>query len=242
MAETRPPAAPAHPELGSNAIAIISRKWHINVVRLQDLLTAVGPQPVFETGLLLAGDVDPSDVRRQLSRWVRAGVLVQLRRGLYSLAPPYQKTRPHPFDLANRLVPGSYVSLQSALAHHGHIPEDVPMVTSVTLGRPGRRDTPLGSHQYHHLARDVFGGYELVALGAGHSAFVAVPEKALLDLVHLVPRGDDPDFLEGLRLQRLHALDLDSLAKSGIVARRPRLRRALRRLGDLAAREEALAG
>ena len=211
-------------------------------MRLWDLFAAVGAEPVFETGLLLAGDVDPSDVRRQLSRWVRAGVVVQLRRGLYCLAPPFQKTRPHPFEVANRLVPGSYVSLQSALAHHGHIPEHVPVVTSVTLGRPGARDTPLGSYQYRHLARGVFGGYRLVALGGGRSAFVAAPGKALLDLVHLVSRGDDLAFLEGLRLQRLQALDLDSLAKSDFVARRPRLRRALLRLGELAAREEAVAG
>ena len=153
------------------------------------------------------GGVDPSeDVRRQLSRWVRAGVVLQLRRGLYCLAPPFQKTRPHPFEVANRLVPGSYVKLQSALAHHGHIPEDAPVVTSVTLGRPGARDTPLGSYQYRHLARGVFGGYRLVALGGGRSAFVAAPGKALLDLVHLVSRGDDLAFLEGLRLQRLQAL------------------------------------
>jgi len=30
------------------------------------LLQVVGDEPVFETGLLLAGDVDPVDVRRQL--------------------------------------------------------------------------------------------------------------------------------------------------------------------------------
>jgi len=32
------------------------------------LLEIVGDAPVFETGLLLAGDVDPDNVRRQLSR------------------------------------------------------------------------------------------------------------------------------------------------------------------------------
>ncbi len=81
-----------------------------------------------------------------------------------------------------------------------------------------------------------------MALGGGRSAFVAAPGKALLDLVHLVSRGDDLAFLEGLRLQRLQALDLDALAKSNVVVRRPRLRRALLRLGELAAREEAVTG
>ncbi|MCS7080575.1 MAG: hypothetical protein NZ585_11100 [Chloracidobacterium sp.] len=50
-----------------------------------ELLRLVGNEPVFETGLLLAGAVDPNDVRRQLSRWTTAGRLYQLRRGLYAL-------------------------------------------------------------------------------------------------------------------------------------------------------------
>jgi hypothetical protein len=43
-------------------------------------------------------------------------------------------------------------SLQSALAHHGLIPEHVPVVTSVTTGRPQRRENAFGSFQYRHLS------------------------------------------------------------------------------------------
>jgi len=122
-------------------------------MKFEALLQIVEDEPVFETGFLLAGDVDPADVRRQLSRWVKGGRLLQLRRGLYALAPPYRKVKPHPFLVANRLVPGSYVSLQSALAYHGLIPEHVPVTTSVTTGRPQRQESPLGSFVYHHGAR-----------------------------------------------------------------------------------------
>ena len=101
-----------------------------------DLLSVVGDLPVFETGLLLSGDVRPADVRKQLSRWTASGKLYQLRRGLYGLAPPYQKVRPHPFLIANQLQTGSYVSLQSALAYYGMIPEYTPVTTSVSTGRP----------------------------------------------------------------------------------------------------------
>jgi hypothetical protein len=66
-------------------------------MEFEQLLEIVGNEPVFETSLLLAGDVDPADVRRQLSRWTKAGRLYQLRRGLYALAPPFQKVKPHPF-------------------------------------------------------------------------------------------------------------------------------------------------
>jgi hypothetical protein len=50
------------------------------------LLDVVDDEPVFETGLLLAGDVDPADVQRQLSRWVKAGRLYQLRRAVGHIA------------------------------------------------------------------------------------------------------------------------------------------------------------
>ena len=55
------------------------------------LIEIVGDEPVFEVGLLLIGEADPNDVRRQLSRWIRAGRLHQLRRGLYALAPHSRK-------------------------------------------------------------------------------------------------------------------------------------------------------
>jgi hypothetical protein len=58
-------------------------------MKFDELLASVSKQPVFETGLLLAGEVDPTDVHRQISRWVQAGRVIQLRRGLYTLADPY---------------------------------------------------------------------------------------------------------------------------------------------------------
>ena len=103
------------------------------------LMAIVGDEPVFETGLLLAGDVDPAQVWRQLSRWVKAGRIYQLRRGVYALAPPFQKVKPHPFLAANRMVRPSYVSLQSALAFYGLIADMVPTTTGITAARACRR-------------------------------------------------------------------------------------------------------
>jgi len=127
-------------------VAVICHLWHVIRMEFERLLEIVGDEPVFETGLLLAGDVNPANVRRQLSRWVKAGRLSQLRRGLYVLAPPFQKVKPHPFLLANRLKPSSDVSLQSALAFYGLIPEAVLEVTSVTTTRPAHWETALGSY------------------------------------------------------------------------------------------------
>ncbi len=202
------------------------------------LVEIVGDEPVFETGLLLAGNVDPNDVRRQLSRWTQSGQLYQLRRGLYTLAPPFQKVKPHPFVLANRLVPNSYVSCQSALAHYGLIPEYVPVTTSVTTARPARWDTPLGSFEFRHIKVELLRGYRLVELGSDQHALVASPEKSLLDQVYLQPGGDSSDYLRELRLQNLDRLDMDELQRQADLANGPKLRRAVKAVQELARSEE----
>jgi predicted transcriptional regulator of viral defense system len=190
------------------------------------LIEIVDDEPVFETDLLLAGDVNSANVRRQLSRWVKARRLYQLRRGLYALAPPFQRVRPHPFVIANRMVRGSHVSCQSALAHYGLIPEYVPVVTSVTMARPAQWETPLGVYEFRHIKTELLYGYRRTDLGGGQQAFVATLEKALLDLVYLQPGGDAPEYLRELRLQNLERLDLDELHHQAELAGSPKLRRA----------------
>ncbi|NPV60827.1 MAG: hypothetical protein HPY75_14350 [Actinobacteria bacterium] len=197
----------------------------------------MGKEPVFETGLLLAGDVDPASVRRQLSRLVASGRLLQLRRGLYALAPPYQKSRPHPFLVANRITRPSYVSLQSALAHHGLIPEHVPVVTSITTSRPGRWSTSLGDFEYRHIKTALFFGYRLEEVGEGQQALIAAPEKALLDLIYLHAGSDQPEYLRELRLQNMETLDLGVLEELAGTSGSAKLHRAVRLIRQMVLEE-----
>jgi predicted transcriptional regulator of viral defense system len=202
-------------------------------MKFQDAVEIVSNEPLFETGLLLAGSVDPADLRRQLSRWTRSGRIHQLRRGLYVLAPPWRKHHPHPFLVANRLAPGSYVSGLSALAHAGAIPEYVPETTSITAGRPQLRSTPLGRFSFRHMKPGLMFGYRCIDLEHSQSAFVAEPEKAVLDMVHLHPGGDRRPYLEELRLD-FDTLRLDRLEAFAAVAATPKLIRAARVLRDIA--------
>ena len=199
-----------------------------------ELADIVADEPLFETGLLLVGAVAPAAVHRQLARWTRSGRIRQLRRGLYTLAPPWEKRTPHPFLIANRLVPGSYVSGLSALAFAHAIPEYVAEVTSATPGRPHRRHTPLGRFSFRHLKSGMMFGYRQVELEQGQRAFVAEPEKALLDLVHLQSRGDEPAYLRELRLD-FAELELDRLDSLAAGCTMPKLTRAAGRIRDLAA-------
>jgi hypothetical protein len=207
-------------------------------MKFDNLQTMVADEPVFSSGLLLSGRANDRSLRLQLSRWVKAGRLLQFRRGLYALAPPWRKVEPHPFLVANRLRRGTYVSLQSALEWHGVIPEHVPVVTSVGAGRPGMAETPLGRFQFCHLAEALRFGYAKIEVAPRQSAFVASPEKALLDLVHLTPGADDEDFLRELRLQNPAAFQLPTLDELARRSGKPKLLRAAKLIQTLLAEEE----
>jgi len=189
------------------------------------LLALLGRLPLLESSMLLAGPDSPAEVRRQISRWVASGRLIQIRRGLYALAPPYARESPSLLAVASRLRRPSYVSLESALAYHGVIPESVPVVTSVTTGRPGRVGTPLGDLIYRHLRRSLFWGYREIEVGRDQKAFMADPEKALLDLFCLTPGPVRRSFVRGLRLSP-RGLDPVRLRRFAHRSTSPKLARA----------------
>ncbi len=193
----------------------------------QRLLDIVGKQPLFDSSILLSGDVNPASIRLQLTRWVKANRIIQLRRGLYTLAPPYQKVQPHPFTIANQIQGASYVSCQSALAYYGLIPELVPGTISMTTKRPGSWQTPLGVFEYRHIQPKLLAGYAQVRLDDEQQAFVATPEKALFDLLYLQPGSDLIQYLSELRLQNMERIDLSSLQSLVDSIRSPKLERAL---------------
>jgi len=180
-------------------------------MKWDELLDLLNGEQIFHSSVLLSGVEAQAGVRRQLARWVGAGRLLKLRRSVYVLARPYRSKEPDPFVVANRLKGASYVSFQSALGHYGCIPEHVPTITSATTGRPETLNTPLGSFVYRHVQTRLFFGYTSMTVSGDSNAFVARPEKALLDLVYLSPRGDSSEYIEELRLQNLVAFDARKL-------------------------------
>ena len=91
----------------------------------------------------------------------------------------------------------------------------------------------LGRYSFRHLKAGLLFGYRQVDLGEGQQAFVAAPEKALLDAVHLQPGGDDKAYLREMRLD-LDALCMDTLGAFAARCATPKLARAARHVRDLA--------
>jgi hypothetical protein len=71
----------------------------------------------------------------------------------------------------------------------------------------------------------------------GQQAFVATPEKALLDLLYLFPDSDSPEYLRELRLQNLDRLDVQALAAFAETTRSRKLKKAARHVLELAESE-----
>jgi predicted transcriptional regulator of viral defense system len=193
-----------------------------------ELLSRLGREPVFSAALLQTGDVSRRELSIQLSRWVRSGRLIQLRRGVYAIARPYRQVEPHPFLVANALRKNSYVSLQSALAFHGLIPEHVPACTSVTTGRSEKLETPMGTYIYKRAKPDYLFGFRQMEVASNQFAFVADPEKALLDLVYVTKGAQATFYLRELRLQHTDAISGETLEELAARMNTPKLRQAAR--------------
>lgn len=139
----------------------------------------------------LARLLDGTPQRRHhlVNRAMKAGELIRLQRGRYLLNSSLRQYAPHPFALAQAFVPGSYVSFETALAHHGWIPEAVKTVASVTWGSKSYtyQHTSFGDFSFHPLA--IAPGYflELVSRQQHQqqTMLIAKPVRALMDLVCL---------------------------------------------------------
>jgi len=150
-----------------------------------------------------------------LDRALKAGEILRLKRGIYVLAQEFRKTAPPPFTIAAMLLSPSHVSLETALAYHGLIPEAVYQVASVCTQRSRTFDTPLGVFSYRCVpTENPRAGVEAVALPDSFWAYVATPLRAIADMVYLnreVTWKKDGAFylLESLRIEELDLRDLE---------------------------------
>lgn len=175
-----------------------------------EFLKLTGELPVIETENLYAGISDPTSIEVQISRWKKAGKIIQLKKGIYLLAEPYRKIALYEPYIAAVLKKPSYISLEKALEYHDLIPETVPVYTSVTTKREGRFVSKIGMFDYRHIKQSLFWGYTSTIVKK-QTAFIALPEKALLDFFYIKKVKISLEYLQELRLQNLEKLSIDKL-------------------------------
>ena len=141
----------------------------------------------------------PDFDRNNFVRWTNKGLLIRLRQGYYTF-PEYKGKPDFALYFANRIYRPSYVSLHTALAFYGMIPEAVVQITSVTSLKTSSFCNDFGEYNYKSVKEVLMFGYDLKPLADGRAFQLARPEKALLDLLYLYPFYNTGQELEDLRL------------------------------------------
>ena len=203
-----------------------------------ELVALAGNLECFDLALLVQGLDERRDaILVQLSRFMKAGKVVGLRRGMYTLPDAYRRVSLSPARLANQLYHPSYLSGLWALAAHDLIPERVVWLTSVTPRPPHRFENSFGVFDYRNLKQDAFFGYAPLRYGEV-DALVAESEKALLDLWHLGPGEWTVERLVEMRYQNTERVSAEKLRDYAERFRSQRLLRAAARFLELAKEEE----
>lgn len=128
---------------------------------------------------------EPADtLNKSLARHQRAGLIERIARGLY-INP---RARSLPPDVLSALVPFlrpwdlNYLSLESALSEAGWISQIPSRLTLMTTGRSQTFDTPYGTLEFTHTARNIDTLRDDLVFDAHRKLLVAKPGRALKDL------------------------------------------------------------
>jgi predicted transcriptional regulator of viral defense system len=113
-----------------------------------------------------------------LSRLAESGLVRLVRHGLWWIDGPID-----PYRLPEYLTSPqpSYLSLHTALYLRGLIEQIPEIIYAVSLARTQKIATSAGTISIHHLAPEVFGGFEEVKGGVK----LATAEKAMFDFAYL---------------------------------------------------------
>ncbi len=188
-------------------------KWN----QVEEILQKQGLTVFSSEEFRRATGFSPASVKHLLVRYARKGLVLKLkeRRGLYAL----KGRPPHPWQLANRLLQPSYISLETALAHYGVIPESIYAITSVTPKVTRSFEALNLSFLFHRIKKEAYLGYRPLEI-RGETVLVGEPEKAMADYLYFVHLGKK-SLNERIRWNRLKTkrviLYLRFFAREGLV-------------------------
>jgi len=201
-------------------------------MKFDDLLRNFGNNAWFdfEMVLLLSGE-NAECVHTELYRWRQAGKLIELRRGMFTLAEPWRHGRVEGAELAGPLYQPSYISGRWVLVRGGVMEAAAGIAaagilefTSVTA-RPAKVfENVFGRYSYATLPRDLLFGSGAEEI-EGCQVRVACPEKALLDFCFASGGEWDEGRFEAAGMDP-EPIDLERLGALAARADRPRLARA----------------
>lgn len=138
--------------------------------------------PVLKTNDVAAHlGVSPASASKMLGRLAATGHLTRLQRGMWLTSNQISPWMLHPY-LTDPSP--SYLSLQSALFHHGMIEQIPTTIHVISTAKTRTIKTSVGIYAVHQVAPPFFCGFEPFGDGP---AQMATPEKALVDFFYFRP-------------------------------------------------------
>ncbi|MBA4418138.1 MAG: hypothetical protein C0392_09550 [Syntrophus sp. (in: bacteria)] len=141
-----------------------------------------------------------------LSRYVKRGIMVRLRKNLYVTKSYLDNAeRRGVFSdyvefVANKLYSPSYLSLEYVLHEHNMLTEIPRNITSVGLRKTDHFSNDLGNFIYHKIREELFVGFKVAKKG-NFSILKATKAKAFFDFLYFRKRLlKDKRSIEELRL------------------------------------------
>jgi predicted transcriptional regulator of viral defense system len=162
-------------------------------IRSKQILELVATLPVFGAADLATIGGKPAYLNIILSRQVKRGTMVHLRRNLYVTKQYLDNVeKKGAFSdyvefTANKLYSPSYLSLDYVLHEHNMLTEIPRNITSVGLRKTDHFSNDLGNFIYHKIKEELFLGFKVVKKGT-FSIFKATKAKALFDFLYLRKR------------------------------------------------------
>jgi predicted transcriptional regulator of viral defense system len=145
-----------------------------------DLMESLKRYPVFDAAqFALMTGLDPASAKVRLFRMRRQGRILGIQRDAFTVLKD-------PLLIASRIVWPSYISLWYALSYHHMTLQVVHEITVLTSRQTFRKQLEFqGTRINFVLIPPVFlYGYDRLDIG-DHEVFMAYPEKAILDALHL---------------------------------------------------------
>ena len=108
--------------------------------------------------------VDDAHARIALYRWVKAGHLIALKKGVYMHRRFYERHRQEAaFSpvVSAILLPQSYLSLEYVLQQHGILTEITYPVTAITIKNTRTITNSLGTFVYRHIQPGLYQGFQI---------------------------------------------------------------------------------
>lgn len=140
----------------------------------------------------------PNFDRNNFTRWFNKGLIIRLRKGVYTF-PEYKSLLHYPFYFANKIYKPSYVSLHSALAYYGLIPESILQITSITTLKTESFVSDVGEFSYKTIKKNLMFGYYHKEVDMDKKFMIAIPEKAIIDFLYLYPEYNTEEDILNLR-------------------------------------------